>query len=72
MGVAATVTSEEYYNLVTDVCVRGLKYAILAIRDSGGGSVVNMFSIAALVGLNDRAVYSAAKSAILAATLAAR
>jgi NAD(P)-dependent dehydrogenase (short-subunit alcohol dehydrogenase family) len=48
-----------------------MKYAIPAIRDSGGGSVVNMSSIAALVGLNDRAVYSAAKSAILALTLAA-
>lgn len=77
VGMAATApeTSEEDYDLVMDVCVRGtllgMKYAIPAIRDSGGGSVVNMSSIAALVGLNDRAVYSAAKGAILAMTRAA-
>ncbi len=77
VGVAATTpeTSEEDYDLVMDTCVRGtffgMRYAIPAIRDSGGGSVVNMSSIAALVGLNDRAVYSAAKGAILAMTRAA-
>lgn len=77
VGVAATApeTSEEDYDLVMDVCVRGtlfgMKYAIPAIRESGGGSVVNMSSIAALVGLNDRVVYSAAKGAILAMTRAA-
>ncbi len=77
VGVAATTpeTSEEDYDRVMDVCVRGtflgMKYAIPAIRDSGGGSVTNMSSIAALVGLNDRAVYSAAKGAILSLTRAA-
>ncbi len=77
VGVAATApeTSEKDYDLVMDVCVRGtllgMKYAIPAIRDSGGGSIVNMSSIAALVGLNERAVYSAAKGAILALTRAA-
>jgi NAD(P)-dependent dehydrogenase (short-subunit alcohol dehydrogenase family) len=77
VGVAATApeTSEEDYDLVMDVCVRGtllgMKYAIPVIRQSGGGSVVNMSSIAALVGLNDRVVYSAAKGAILAMTRAA-
>ncbi len=77
VGVAATApeTREEDYELVMDVCVRGtllgMKYAIPAIRESGGGSVVNMSSIAALVGLNDRVVYSAAKGAILAMTRAA-
>ena len=77
VGVAATApeTSKEDYDLVMDVCVRGtlfgMKYAIPAIRESGGGSVVNMSSIAALVGLNDRVVYSAAKGAILAMTRAA-
>ncbi len=77
VGVAATApeTSGKDYDLVMDVCVRGtllgMKYAIPAIRDSGGGSIVNMSSIAALVGLNERAVYSAAKGAILAMTRAA-
>ena len=77
VGVAATApeTTEEDYERVMNVCVRGtllgMKYAIPAMRESGGGSVVNMSSIAALVGLADRAVYSAAKGAILAMTRAA-
>jgi NAD(P)-dependent dehydrogenase (short-subunit alcohol dehydrogenase family) len=77
VGVAATVvdTTEEDYERVMDVCVRGtllgMKYAIPAIRDSGGGSIINMSSVAALVGITDRAVYSAAKGAILSMTRAA-
>src|ERR687897_455466 len=39
--------------------------------ESGGGSVINLSSVAALVGIADRAVYSAAKGAILAITRAA-
>jgi NAD(P)-dependent dehydrogenase (short-subunit alcohol dehydrogenase family) len=77
VGVAGTapVTDEKDYEFVMDVAVRGtflgMKYAIPAMRDSGGGSVVNMSSVAALVGIPDRAVYSAAKGAILAITRAA-
>jgi meso-butanediol dehydrogenase / (S,S)-butanediol dehydrogenase / diacetyl reductase len=77
VGVAATVvdTTEQDYERVMDVCVRGtllgMKYAIPAIRDAGGGSVINMSSVAALVGITDRAVYSAAKGAILSMTRAA-
>lgn len=77
VGIASTIVdaTEEDYDKTMDVCVRGtflgMKYAIPAIRDSGGGSVVNMSSIAALVGLNDRAIYCAAKGAILAMTRAA-
>jgi len=77
VGVAATAvdTTEEDYGRVMDVCVKGtllgMKYAIPAIRDSGGGSVINMSSVAALIGLKDRAVYSAAKGAILSLTRAA-
>ena len=77
VGIAATTpeTSEEDWNTVLDVCLKGtffgMKYAIPAISDSGGGSVINMSSIAALVGLNDRAAYSAAKGGILSLTRAA-
>jgi NAD(P)-dependent dehydrogenase (short-subunit alcohol dehydrogenase family) len=77
VGVAGTVpvSGEEDYDFVMDVAVRGtflgMKYAIPAIRDSGGGSIVNMSSVAALVGIPDRAVYSAAKGAVLALTRAA-
>jgi NAD(P)-dependent dehydrogenase (short-subunit alcohol dehydrogenase family) len=76
VGVAGTAntTTEEEYERVMDVCVRGtflgMKHAIPAIRDSGGGSVVNMSSVAALVGIVDRAVYSAAKGAIFSLTRA--
>jgi NAD(P)-dependent dehydrogenase (short-subunit alcohol dehydrogenase family) len=77
VGVAgnSTDTSEQDYEMVMDVCLKGtffgMKHAIPAIRESGGGSVINMSSVAALVGLTDRAVYSAAKGAILAITRAA-
>ena len=76
VGVAGTAvtTTEEEYERVMDVCVRGtflgMKHAIPAMAESGGGSVINMSSVAALVGLVDRAVYSAAKGAILAMTRA--
>ncbi|TCJ13486.1 glucose 1-dehydrogenase [Rubrobacter taiwanensis] len=77
VGVAATIpeTREEDWLRVMDVNLKGtflgMKYAIPAIRDSGGGSVINMSSIAALVGIKDRAAYSAAKGGILALTRAA-
>jgi NAD(P)-dependent dehydrogenase (short-subunit alcohol dehydrogenase family) len=77
VGIAATTpeTKEENWDMVLDVCLKGtflgMKYAIPAIRGSGGGSVVNMSSIAALVGISDRAAYSAAKGGILALTRAA-
>ena len=77
VGVAGNVTdtAEGDYVMVMDVCLKGtflgMKYAIPAMRESGGGSVINMSSVAALVGIPDRAVYSAAKGAILAITRAA-
>lgn len=77
VGIAANIegTSEEDFDRVISVGLKGtflgMKYAIPAIRDSGGGSVINMSSIAALVGLTDRAAYSAAKGGILALTRAA-
>ncbi len=76
VGVAGTAvtTTEEEYDRVMGVCVRGtflgMKHAIPAIKDAGGGSVINMSSVAALVGLVDRAVYSAAKGAIYSMTRA--
>jgi NAD(P)-dependent dehydrogenase (short-subunit alcohol dehydrogenase family) len=77
VGVAGTTpeTSEEDFDKMVSVNLKGvflgMKYAIPAIRDSGGGSVINMTSVAALVGVQDRAVYSAAKGGILALTRAA-
>jgi NAD(P)-dependent dehydrogenase (short-subunit alcohol dehydrogenase family) len=77
VGVAATVegTSEEDWYRLMDVNLKGtffgIKYSVPAIRASGGGSIINMSSIAALVGIKDRAAYCAAKGGILALTRAA-
>jgi NAD(P)-dependent dehydrogenase (short-subunit alcohol dehydrogenase family) len=76
VGVAATApqTSLEEWQLVMSVNLKGtflgIKYAVAAMRESGGGSIVNMSSIAALIGLTDRAAYCAAKGGILALTRA--
>jgi NAD(P)-dependent dehydrogenase (short-subunit alcohol dehydrogenase family) len=77
VGVAGTTpeTSEEDWERLMAVNLGGtflgMKYAIPAMRDSGGGSVVNISSVAALVGIPDRAAYSATKGGILALTRAA-
>ncbi|MDX6379672.1 MAG: hypothetical protein QOI57_696 [Rubrobacteraceae bacterium] len=77
VGVAATTpeTTEEDWDTVLNVCFKGtffgIKYAIPAIRDSGGGSIVNISSVAALIGVKDRAAHSAAKGGILSLTRAA-
>jgi NAD(P)-dependent dehydrogenase (short-subunit alcohol dehydrogenase family) len=76
VGVAATApdTSEEDWDRQMDVNLKGtfygIKYAVPAMKDSGGGSIINMSSIAALVGIPDRAAYCAAKGGILALTRA--
>jgi 2-keto-3-deoxy-L-fuconate dehydrogenase len=46
------------------------KHAIPAMVARGGGAIVNMASIAGLVGLKDRAAYSASKGAVIALTRA--
>jgi meso-butanediol dehydrogenase / (S,S)-butanediol dehydrogenase / diacetyl reductase len=77
VGVAATTpdTDTADWRRVLDVCLTGtfftMKYAIPLLRDGGGGAIVNMSSVAALVGVADRAAYCAAKGGILALTRAA-
>lgn len=77
VGIASTVpeTSPEDWERVMTVNLTGtffgMRCAIPIIRDSGGGTIVNISSIAALVGLNARAAYSAAKGGILSLTRAA-
>jgi 2-keto-3-deoxy-L-fuconate dehydrogenase len=46
------------------------KHAIPRMIERGGGSIVNVASIAALVGLKNRAAYSASKGAVVALTRA--
>ncbi len=77
IGSAATTpeTSERDWDRVMDVNLKGvffgMKHAIPAVRDSGGGSVINICSTAALVGVPNRAAYSASKGGVMALTRAA-
>jgi NAD(P)-dependent dehydrogenase (short-subunit alcohol dehydrogenase family) len=77
-GIGSTTTapetSLEVWEDVFAVNARGTfltcKHAIPSMVDSGGGSIVNMASIAGLVGLPNRAAYCASKGAVIAFTRA--
>lgn len=66
-------TTEEDFDRVMMVNVKGvyncLHAAIPQLRKSGGGVILNMASVAALVGLADRFAYSTSKGAIMAMTM---
>ncbi|WP_207429134.1 SDR family NAD(P)-dependent oxidoreductase [Pedobacter sp. SYSU D00535] len=66
-------TSEEDFDRVFSVNVKGtyncLYAAIPLMRNSGGGAILNMASIAAVVGIPDRFAYSMSKGAVYAMTL---
>ncbi|MFC3196908.1 SDR family NAD(P)-dependent oxidoreductase [Parapedobacter deserti] len=66
-------TTAEDFDRIMQVNVKGaynLLHAVVPLmRKGGGGAIVNMASIAALVGLTDRFAYSASKGAIYAMTL---
>lgn len=66
-------TTEEDFDRVFQVNVKGvyncLKAALPKMKEKGGGAIVNMASIAALVGLPDRFAYSMSKGAVYAMTL---
>jgi len=63
----------EEWDFIMDVSARGAflgcKYAVTAMRESGGGSIINMASIASIQGEDRIAAYSAAKGAIQGLTL---
>ncbi len=69
----ADTTTEADFDRIIHVNVKGvyncLYAAIPKLRLAGGGTIVNMASIAALVGIPDRFVYSTAKGAVMAMTL---
>jgi NAD(P)-dependent dehydrogenase (short-subunit alcohol dehydrogenase family) len=77
VGVAATVvdTTSEDWARVLGVCLtgtyHGLRCAIPVMRDQGGGVIVNIGSIAGVVGIRDRAAYCAAKGGVVALSRAA-
>jgi 2-keto-3-deoxy-L-fuconate dehydrogenase len=66
-------TSEGDFDRIYAVNVKGayhcLREAIPLLRRAGGGAIVNLSSIAALVGLEDRFAYSTSKGALTAMTL---
>jgi 2-keto-3-deoxy-L-fuconate dehydrogenase len=71
---SAPDTAVEDWDRVLAVNVRGTfltcKHLIPAMTAAGGGSIVNMASVAGLVGLRNRAAYCAAKGAVIALTRA--
>jgi 2-keto-3-deoxy-L-fuconate dehydrogenase len=66
-------TSEDDFDKVMDVNVKGvfnvLKAAIPRMKSNGGGSVLNIASVAALVGIPERFAYMSSKGAIISMTL---
>lgn len=71
IGTPETVSEADYRFVMAvsiDGTVWGCKYAIPAMRASGGGSIINMASIASVQGEAVVAAYSAAKGAVEAYT----
>ena len=66
-------TAEEDFDCIMNVNVKGvyncLHAAIPQFRNSRGGVILNMASIASWVGIPDRFAYSTAKGAVMAMTL---
>lgn len=69
----ANTTSEEDFDKIYNVNIKGVYNCLFAaipqMRKSGGGVIINMASIAALVGIPDRFAYSTAKGAVKAMTM---
>lgn len=70
---SALTTNESDFEKVFQVNVKGvyhcLQAGVNAMKKSGGGSIVNISSIAAKVGLSDRFAYSMSKGAVHAMTM---
>jgi NAD(P)-dependent dehydrogenase (short-subunit alcohol dehydrogenase family) len=68
----AVELEEEGWNLVVDTDLKGvwlgMQACIPPMLDSGGGSIVNISSMAALKGLENLAAYSAAKGGVIGLT----
>ncbi|MFN8289386.1 MAG: SDR family oxidoreductase [Chitinophagaceae bacterium] len=72
VGKAGT-TLEADFDRIIKVNVKGVYNCLHAglpgLKKAGGGAIINMCSIAALAGLEDRFAYSASKGAVLAMTM---
>lgn len=66
-------TSEEDFDRVFQVNVKGMfnctKAALPKLKENGGGSILNMASVAATIGIPDRFAYSMTKGAAYSMTL---
>jgi 2-keto-3-deoxy-L-fuconate dehydrogenase len=66
-------TPEADFDRLYNVNVKGVYNSLFAaiplMKNTGGGAIVNMSSIAALVGIPDRFAYSMTKGAVMAMTL---
>ena len=66
-------TTEEDFDRLYSVNIKGVFYAIKAalpkLIENGGGSILNLCSVAATVGIPDRFAYSMTKGAVLSMTL---
>jgi 2-keto-3-deoxy-L-fuconate dehydrogenase len=77
-GIGSTTTAPDTdlatWENVFAVNARGTflccKHAIPGMREQGGGAIVNVASVAGLVGLKNRAAYCASKGAVVALTRA--
>lgn len=69
-----TTTTVDVWDEVFAVNARGMflccKHSVPRLAAGGGGAIVNMASIAGLVGLKNRAAYCASKGAVIALTRA--
>lgn len=67
--------TEENYQRVMDINVRGvwlcMKHQIPVMLANGGGSVINLASVAGLLGVRGGAIYSASKHAVIGLTKSA-
>ncbi len=66
-------TEEADFDRLFQINVKGVytcsKYAIEKLKANGGGTIINMCSVAATIGLQDRFAYSMTKGAVLSMTL---
>ena len=68
----ADTTNEEDFDRIVAVNIKGVYnclHEVIPFMKEKGGSILNMASIAAMVGIPDRFVYSTAKGAVAAMTL---
>jgi 2-keto-3-deoxy-L-fuconate dehydrogenase len=72
VGKLDTTTAEDFSRVV-DVNIKGvfhtMQAAIAYMKSQNAGAIVNIGSVAATVGLNDRFAYSMSKGAVLSMTL---